>query len=116
MNKIDEIVKKYESCRDNCVNGKEDALRALYVLRQRAFKLVDNASINLQKRCSELRNINNKICEIQGHTFTDWKEHEGFLDRSWYYTRECEICGKTERVDYEPKEFREQQLIKVRKK
>lgn len=116
MKKVDEIVKNYEDNRDNSLKSKEEAISELYALRNKMFKLVDSANRTLQKRCDELRNINKKICEIQGHTYTDWKEHDGFIDRSWFYTRECEICGIIERVDYEPAEYREQQLRKVRKK
>lgn len=54
----------------------------------------------------ETKDINEGICQIQGHSYTDWEEHEGFLDRTWYYTRKCTICGKKEQIDSMPEDFK----------
>lgn len=116
MNNLKDIVKKYEDDKAYVDLSREDAIKQLYALRRKALKLVDNANKTLQKRCNYLKEINESICKIQGHNYTDWEEHDGFLDRTWYYTRECQMCGKKERVDDEPLEFKEQSLKKIRKK
>jgi len=115
MDKVDSIVNNYRCVQEKNEISRDDAINQLFALRKRMIRLVDNANKILQKRCEELRIINEAICEVQGHTFSDWQEHEGVLDRTWYYTRECEICGKKERVENEPLEYREQ-VLKRRKK
>ena len=52
----------------------------------------------LDIRKNELNDINKTICKIAGHVWTPWVERDGFLDRSWYYTRECACCGKGDTV------------------
>ena len=32
------------------------------------------------------------------------------IDRTWYYTRVCEICGKKEQVENEPEEYKKKVL------
>ena len=116
MDKLNNIVNNYKENQEKYDNNKEETIKQLLVLRKRAIRLVDNANKTLQKRCSDLKSINETICKVQGHTYTDWEEHEGFLDRSWYYTRECEFCGIKERVENEPVDFKNQQLKKKLKK
>ena len=110
MKKLDNIINNYKNNQENVSSSTKDAISELFALRKRALRLVDNANRNLERRKDELRQVNEMICFVKGHTFTDWKEHDGFLDRTWYYTRECEICGKFERVEDEPIEYRNQVL------
>lgn len=110
MNKLDNVVSSYKVNEEKNNKNREEIIKQLLTLRKRAIRLVNNANKTLQKRCAELKSINETICEVQGHTYTDWEEHDGFLDRTWYYTRECELCGKKERVEDEPVEFRAQIL------
>jgi len=112
MDRVKNIKDSFIDSQDTIEKSKNETIKELYMLRKKAIRLVDNANKTLRKRCDELRVINETICEIQGHSYTDWEEHEGFLDRTWYYTRCCELCGLKERVDNEPLEYREQQLNK----
>jgi len=119
MKDIDDIINNYKNILNNYKFNEEilkkDAIDELLELRKRAIRLVNSASKKLEQRQVELRKINEMICVVNGHSFTEWKEHEGFLDRSWYYTRNCEDCGHIERRDDEPIEYR-MQLLKKRKK
>ena len=112
MGKLDNIVSNCKSSQENALTNKKDAINELLELRKRAIRLVNSASMTLDKRRKELKEINETICIVKGHTYADWEEHEGFLDRTWYYTRKCEICGKIERVDDEPLEYKNQVLIR----
>ena len=112
MDRVKNIKDSFIDSQNTAERSKNETIKELYKLRKRAIRLVDNANKTLRKRCDELRVINETICEIQGHSYTDWEEHEGFLDRTWYYTRCCELCGIKERVENEPLEYREQQAKK----
>lgn len=109
---IEEIIKdcidKVDTIKVEEEKQKQDAINELLKLRKKTIKLIDSANKLLSKRQRQLQEINKGICQIQGHTYTNWEEHEGILDRTWYYTRECTICGKKERSEYEPEEFRKQ--------
>lgn len=109
MDRVYDIRDSFIDSQEVVEKNKNETIKELYKLRKRAIRLVDNANKTLRKRCDELRVINETICEVQGHSYTDWEEHEGFLDRTWYYTRCCELCGLKERVENEPLEYREQQ-------
>lgn len=109
MDRLYDIRDSFIDSQEVVEKNKNETIKELYKLRKRAIRLVDNANKTLRKRCDELRVINETICEVQGHSYTDWEEHEGFLDRTWYYTRCCELCGLKERVENEPLEYREQQ-------
>lgn len=116
MSKLENIVKKHKIESERVNNNRKETIKELYELRKEVLRSVKDANMILQKKSDELRTINETICGLQGHTYTEWIEHDGFLDRTWYYTRECVICGAKVRVDDEPSEFKEQQLRKVRKK
>ena len=109
MDRVYDIRDSFIDSQEVVEKNKNETIKELYKLRKRAIRLVDNANKTLRKRCDELRVINETICEVQGHSYTDWEEHEGFLDRTSYYTRCCELCGLKERVENEPLEYREQQ-------
>lgn len=113
MDRIEEIIDNFKDCIEKVERSREETIKELFKIRKRAIRHVDNANRTLRKRCNELRVINETICEIQGHSYTDWEEHDGFLDRTWYYTRKCELCGLKERVENEPLEYREQQEKKM---
>lgn len=115
MDKINNIIDSYKDSQEKSNCNRADALRQLFVLRKKTIRLVDSAKKTLQKRCDYLSEINNAICEVQGHSYSDWEEHAGFLDRSWYYTRECLICGKKEMVDDDPFEYEVQSNKKIKK-
>jgi len=114
LDKVDNIVNDYKNSQEKIVVNREEAINQLFALRKRTIRLVDNAKKTIHKRWDELRKINEAICEVQGHTYSNWQEHDGFIDRTWYYTRECEICGKKERVEDEPLEYREQKKGKIK--
>ena len=107
-NIVNECVTKVDSIRSEEEKQKQETINQLLKLRNKTIKLIDSTNRLLLKRQRQLQEVNKGICQIQGHTFTDWEEHEGFVDRSWYYTRKCTICGKKERSEYEPEEFRKQ--------
>lgn len=80
--------------------------RKLFKIRSGTINSIKSYSNKIDKKRKELDDINEQICEIFGHTFTSWEEHEDkYLDRSWYYTRKCEICGKEERLEDTPDEY-----------
>ena len=109
---IEEIIKdcidKVDNIKTEEEKQKQDAINELLKLRNKTIKLIDSTNRLLLKRQRQLQEVNKGICQLQGHTFTDWEEHEGFVERSWYYTRKCTICGKKERSEYEPEGFRKQ--------
>ncbi len=113
---IEEIIKdcidKVDTIKAEEEKQKQDAINELLKLRKKTIKLIDSANKLLSKRQRQLQEINKGICQLQGHTFTNWEEHDGFIDRSWYYARECKICGKKERSEYEPEEFKKQLKLK----
>lgn len=84
---------------------RQETIAKLKVLRRRTIKLIISANKILANRQAELESLNKLLCEVQGHTFTDWEIHNGFCDRTWYYTRNCEVCGKKEQQEDEPKDF-----------
>ena len=110
MENIDEIIENYNTINEVTLANKNDAINQLMNLRKRIIRLVDNTNKTLERRREELKKINDMICLVKGHTYNDWEEHSGYLDRTWYYTRSCEICGEIQRVDDEPIEYREQVL------
>ena len=107
-NIVNECVTKVDSIRSEEEKQKQETINQLLKLRKKTIKLIDLANKTLSKRQQQLQEVNKGICQLQGHTFTNWEEHEGILDRTWYYTRECTICGKKERSEYEPEGFRKQ--------
>lgn len=107
-NIVNECVTKVDSIRSEEEKQKQEIINQLLKLRKKTIRLIDLANKTLNKRQQQLQEINKGICQIQGHTFTNWEEHEGILDRTWYYTRKCTICGKKERSEYEPEGFRKQ--------
>jgi len=114
MDKLDNIVNNYKNANEITLANKKDAISQLLELRKRTIRLIDNANKTLEKRREELKKINDMICLVKGHSYSDWEEHDGFLDRTWYYTRCCEICGEIQRVDDEPVEYRAQVLKRKR--
>ena len=105
---VNDCIEKVDSIKCEEEKQKQETINQLLKLRKKTIKLIDLANKTLSKRQQQLQEINEGICQIQGHTFTNWEEHEGFVDRSWYYTRKCTICGKKERSEYEPEGFRKQ--------
>lgn len=85
---------------------RQETITKLIALRKRTIKLVANANKTLTTRQTALEEINKGICKVQGHTYTEWEMHNGPIDRTWYYTRSCEMCGKQERVENEPNDFK----------
>lgn len=84
---------------------KENKLKEyLYALRKKNLRQIQNHKKQIQIKMRELTEINEQICATFGHDFTPWEEKDGFIDRSWYYTRTCQICGRVETVDYIPEE------------
>ena len=107
-NIVNDCIQKVDSIKSEEEKQRQETINQLLKLRKKTIRLIDLANKTLSKRQQQLKEINEGICQIQGHTFTNWEEHEGFVERSWYYTRKCTICGKKERSDYEPEEFRKQ--------
>ncbi len=107
-NIVNECVQKVDSIKSEEEKQRQETINQLLKLRKKTIRLIDLANKTLSKRQQQLKEINEGICQIQGHTFTNWEEHEGFVERSWYYTRKCTICGKKERSDYEPEDYRKQ--------
>lgn len=107
---VNDCIRKVDSIKSEEEKQRQETINQLLKLRRKTIKLIDSANKTLSKRQSELHEINEGICQMQGHNYTDWEEHEGILDRSWYYTRECTICGKKEQVDTMPKDFKVKKL------
>ena len=107
---VNDCIRKVDSIKSEEEKQWQETINQLLKLRRKTIKLIDSANKTLSKRQSELHEINEGICQMQGHNYTDWEEHEGILDRSWYYTRECTICGKKEQVDTMPKDFKVKKL------
>lgn len=107
-NIVNECAQKVDSIRNEEEMQRKETINQLLKLRRKTIKLIDLTNRTLSKRQQQLKEINEGICQIQGHTFSNWEEHEGIIDRSWYYTRECTICGKKEQSDYEPENYRKQ--------
>ena len=107
-NIVNDCIQKVDSIKSEEEKQRQETINQLLKLRKKTIRLIDLANKTLSKRQQQLKEINEGICQIQGHTFTNWEEHEGFVDRSWYYTRKCTICGKKERSDYEPEDYRKQ--------
>lgn len=116
MDKLDMIKKNFINIQEQEDLDRKEIINQLYDLRKNTLMLIDIANVTLQKRRNELNEINKTICLVQGHSYNDWEEHSGVLDRTWFYTRKCEVCGMSELVENEPVEFREQQLKRTRKK
>ena len=109
-NIVNDCIEKVDGIKIEEKKQKQETIKQLLKLRKRAIRLIDSANKTLSKRQNELKDINEGICQIQGHSYTDWEEHEGFLDRTWYYTRECTICGKKEQVGTMPEDFKVKKL------
>lgn len=110
-NIVNDCIEKVDSIKSEEKKQRQETIEQLLKLRKRTIKLINSAHKTLSKRRNELKTINEGICQIQGHSYTDWEEHEGiFLDRTWYYTRECTICGKKEQVDTMPNDFKVKKL------
>lgn len=78
----------------------------LMMLRGKIIKSIASYNKKIVLKQDELSEVNNQICLIFGHDFTPWEEHEDkYLDRSWYYDRQCMICGKEEKIDNPPIEY-----------
>lgn len=107
-NIVNDCIQKVDSIKSEKEKQRQETIIQLLKLRKKTIKLIDLANKTLSKRQQQLQEINEGICQIQGHIYTNWEEHEGFVDRSWYYTRKCTICGKKERSDYEPEDYRKQ--------
>ncbi len=85
---------------------KEELKKYLFNLRKKTQNQINNYNKKEKIKQKKLTEINKQICLAYGHNFTPWEEKEDkYLDRSWYYTRICQICGKMENSEDEPKDY-----------
>lgn len=104
MKELDNIAKAMEDVQEKKteVNSEEkNIVESLFKLRDKVTKQIQKENIKINELESNLFDLNKTICKYMGHTFTPWEEKaDKYLDRSWYYERQCTICGKKEKKDY----------------
>lgn len=88
------------------LKNSEEKLVQLYERKKYINSKIKDYKMKLDALYSLLEIVNEDICKVQGHSFTMWEENaDRFLDRSWYYERQCSICGKKEIITEEPDNY-----------
>ena len=74
-----------------------DILSKLHMAKAKSNAAISRKESQIQGHKKDIEEINAAICQIGGHSWTPWIEYEcRYVDRSWYYSRTCECCGKTQ--------------------
>ena len=75
-------------------------------MKQEALDIIKKYKEEISERRAAISEINDAICSLQGHSFSEWEElPDRFVDRSWYYTRSCNCCGLKEKTEITPSEY-----------
>lgn len=87
-------------------NEKLEYLEKFKIIKEKILNEIKNYQDKIRHLNEALEEINITLCKANGHTFTMWEEKENlFLDRDYYYERECTVCGKKEQITTEPNEY-----------
>lgn len=85
-NSIKEMVEGIKTSGANAraleMEKKSEMIAKLTILRAKTERSINNLQRKLELKNAELEEINNGICSMQEHTFTDWNIHNGVIDRT----------------------------------
>lgn len=91
---------------DRDEEDKRETIETLHKMKDLATTTTTELASVLSEYRAILNKVNSTICELEGHSFGDWEEHERlYLDRSYYYDRICSVCGRKETTHEEPNEY-----------
>jgi len=99
MKKFNNIINNFNNIGNEKYDEELKIVNDLFSRRKKVVQSISRYNKKLSEKQQELNELNKAICEINGHSFSDWEEHEhSHLDRCWYYTRKCSMCGIVERT------------------
>lgn len=100
------IVSQVSEIEKNKEEEKKIITDKLFKLKKMLEKSIINYESKISKKRMNLKEVNECLCKLMGHDWTSWEEHPSlYLDRDWYYTRKCNICGKREEQHDMPLEY-----------